>query len=86
MELADRPVIPAGGLTLRRTILDVRPAGVDSHTGVEDVTGRNRISARTNGERESFAAITNNKSFDPLFQFRSLITPKEIDGPQGIGS
>ena len=43
VELADRPVILAGGLTpenVRQGILEVRPAGVDSHTGVEDSTGR----------------------------------------------
>jgi phosphoribosylanthranilate isomerase len=43
VELADRPIILAGGLTpenVRRAILEVRPAGVDSHTGVEDSTGR----------------------------------------------
>jgi len=43
VEVADRPVILAGGLTpenVKRAILEVRPAGVDSHTGVEDSTGR----------------------------------------------
>jgi phosphoribosylanthranilate isomerase len=43
VELADRPIILAGGLTpenVKRAILEVRPAGVDSHTGVEDTTGR----------------------------------------------
>ena len=43
MEIADRPIILAGGLTpekVKRAILEVRPAGVDSHTGVEDATGR----------------------------------------------
>lgn len=38
-----RPVILAGGLTadnVREAILAVRPAGVDSHTGVEDASGR----------------------------------------------
>ena len=43
VELADRPVILAGGLTpenVKRAILEVRPAGVDSHTGVEDSIGR----------------------------------------------
>ena len=43
VELADRPVILAGGLTpenVKRAILEVRPAGVDSHTGVEDTRGR----------------------------------------------
>jgi phosphoribosylanthranilate isomerase len=43
VELADKPVILAGGLTpenVKRAILEVRPAGVDSHTGVEDDSGR----------------------------------------------
>ena len=43
VELSDRPTILAGGLTpenVQRAILEVRPAGVDSHTGVEDSTGR----------------------------------------------
>ena len=43
VEISDRPVILAGGLgpeNVRRAILTVRPAGVDSHTGVEDDTGR----------------------------------------------
>jgi phosphoribosylanthranilate isomerase len=38
-----RPVILAGGLTpsnVRAAILAVRPAGVDAHTGLEDVAGR----------------------------------------------
>lgn len=38
-----RPVILAGGLTpgnVRAAILAVRPAGVDAHTGLEDVSGR----------------------------------------------
>lgn len=41
--LSDRPVILAGGLNpanVRRAILEVKPAGVDSHTGVEDASGR----------------------------------------------
>jgi phosphoribosylanthranilate isomerase len=43
VKLSDRPVILAGGLTpenVKQAILEVRPAGVDSHTGVEDSTGR----------------------------------------------
>jgi phosphoribosylanthranilate isomerase len=43
VEAVDRPVILAGGLTpenVKRAILEVRPAGVDSHTGVEDSSGR----------------------------------------------
>ncbi|HKA20719.1 MAG TPA: phosphoribosylanthranilate isomerase [Blastocatellia bacterium] len=38
-----RPVILAGGLNpsnVRDAILEVRPAGVDAHTGLEDVSGR----------------------------------------------
>lgn len=43
VEISNRPVILAGGLgpeNVRRAILEVRPAGVDSHTGVEDDCGR----------------------------------------------
>lgn len=43
VEIACRPVILAGGLdpgNVRRAILEVRPAGVDCHTGVEDDSGR----------------------------------------------
>ena len=43
VELSNRPVILAGGLTpenVKQAILEVRPNGVDSHTGVEDATGR----------------------------------------------
>ena len=43
VKLSHRPIILAGGLTpanVKRAILEVRPAGVDSHTGVEESTGR----------------------------------------------
>jgi len=42
VKLSQKPVILAGGLThlnVKEAILKVRPAGVDSHTGVEDERG-----------------------------------------------
>jgi phosphoribosylanthranilate isomerase len=45
VELSGKPVILAGGLTadnVKEAILKVRPAGVDSHTGVEGTDGRKK--------------------------------------------
>ena len=62
-ELSDRPVILAGGLTpenVKRAILEVRPAGVDCHTGVEDSTGRKsreKIEKFLSEAHEAFALL-----------------------------
>lgn len=63
VERAQRPVILAGGLTpenVYRAITDVGPAGVDVHTGVEDVAGR-----KDRGRVERFVAQAR-KAFDSI--------------------
>jgi phosphoribosylanthranilate isomerase len=55
-----RPVILAGGLhpgTVRDAILEVRPAGVDAHTGLEDATGRKSEAAVKRFVREAEEAF-----------------------------
>jgi phosphoribosylanthranilate isomerase len=47
VEISTKPVILAGGLNpnnVREAILTTKPAGVDSHTGVEDGNGRKKRS------------------------------------------
>ena len=63
VELSPRPIILAGGMTpenVRRAILEVRPAGVDSHTGVEDATGRKsreKVKKFLSEAHEAFALV-----------------------------
>jgi phosphoribosylanthranilate isomerase len=58
-----RPVILAGGLNpgnVRDAILAVRPAGVDAHTGLEDVSGRKseeRVRKFVSEAQEAFRLI-----------------------------
>ncbi len=66
VELADRPVILAGGLTpenVRRAILEVGPAGVDAHTGVEDSSGRKsreKVQKFLSEAKQAFALVKAN--------------------------
>lgn len=61
VEVAERPVILAGGLNpgnVARAIREVRPAGVDAHTGVEGPDGRKDrglVEAFVREARKSFA-------------------------------
>lgn len=63
VERARRPLILAGGLApenVRQAILQVRPAGVDVHTGVEGEDGRKsraRVQAFVAAARAGFAAL-----------------------------
>jgi phosphoribosylanthranilate isomerase len=58
-----RPVILAGGLNatnVRDAILEVRPAGVDAHTGLEDASGRKseeKVRAFMREALEAFGSI-----------------------------
>jgi phosphoribosylanthranilate isomerase len=62
VELSDRPVILGGGLTpdnVRQAILEVRPGGVDAHTGLEDAGGRKsreKVEAFVREARDAFRA------------------------------
>lgn len=63
VELSTRPVILAGGLTpdnVRQAILNVHPAGVDAHTGVEGPDGRkdrNKIQRFVAEARAAFSGM-----------------------------
>lgn len=63
VQCSPRPVILAGGLNpenVRRAILEVKPAGVDVHTGVEDETGRKsrrKVETFVREARAGFAAL-----------------------------
>jgi len=66
VELSGKPVILAGGLTpenVYEAILRVRPAGVDSHTGVEDKEGNKDSEkiARFISEAERAFKFVNNR-------------------------
>jgi phosphoribosylanthranilate isomerase len=63
VDVTDKPVMLAGGLTsqnVRKAIIEVRPGGVDAHTGVEDAHGRKSrplVEAFVSEAREAFAAL-----------------------------
>jgi phosphoribosylanthranilate isomerase len=60
VEIAGRPVILAGGLNpgnVARAIREVRPAGVDAHTGVEGADGRKDGTAVRDFVREAREAF-----------------------------
>ena len=65
VEESPRPVILAGGLNadnVREAILEVKPAGVDSHTGLEDSSGRKNIDMVTKfvaEAKEGFRIVEN---------------------------
>lgn len=64
VEISPRPVIIAGGLNhtnVKEAILEIRPAGVDSHTGVESQDGRkgfNLVKKFVEESKEGFALIS----------------------------
>jgi phosphoribosylanthranilate isomerase len=62
-DCSPKPLILAGGLgpeNVRQAILEVRPAGVDSHTGVEGPDGRKdegRVRAFVTEARAAFREL-----------------------------
>lgn len=66
--LSSVPLILAGGLTpdnVYRAVLEVGPAGVDSHTGVEDANGRKdpkKMQRFVDEARRAFADLAGRKS------------------------
>jgi phosphoribosylanthranilate isomerase len=65
VELSSKPIILAGGLTpenIARAIEIVHPAGVDAHTGVEDMHGkkdREKVSRFVTAARAAFGNVKN---------------------------
>ena len=63
VELSPKPVIVAGGLNhtnVKKAILEIHPAGVDSHTGVESKDGRKNydlVKKFVEESKEGFALI-----------------------------
>jgi phosphoribosylanthranilate isomerase len=63
VELSPRPVILAGGLTadnVGQAIREVKPAGVDAHTGVEDANGKKSpeaVAAFVTRAKEAFESL-----------------------------
>jgi phosphoribosylanthranilate isomerase len=56
VEISPRPVIIAGGLNpsnVKKAILEICPAGVDVHTGIENATGRKDLELVKNFIEES---------------------------------
>ena len=71
VQQSPRPVILAGGLrpgNVRAAILEVRPAGVDAHTGLEDASGRKseqKVQQFVVEARAAFQLITADGSLTP---------------------
>lgn len=63
VEISHKPVIIAGGLNpsnVKKAIVEIRPAGVDVHTGVESKNGRkdyNLVKKFIEESKEGFAAV-----------------------------
>jgi phosphoribosylanthranilate isomerase len=72
VECSPRPVVLAGGLTadnVADAIRGVRPAGVDSHTGVEDASGRksaDKVRRFADAARAAFAELGHHRLLRPI--------------------
>ena len=70
VEISSKPVILAGGLNpsnVKQAILQIKPAGIDVHTGVESSNGRKDYNLVKNFILQAKQAFAEINSVPPIF-------------------